>query len=186
MTRDALQRSGAVPWRRWVAGLALGLCGAVSAGAAEESVTLYQWTDSEGIFRYTPDFDRIPRYARPSAVEIRPGEAPPSKAPVYFEPDPRSPVVAVPQQPPETPPAGAAARAPAQGSGASSDLDARIGELKAQIAEDEEALKQLISSPGADADTEVSPELREIAARLPQLQAELASLQQRRAGTGGP
>jgi uncharacterized coiled-coil protein SlyX len=186
MTRDTLQRSGATRWRRWVAGLALALCGTAPAGAAEETVTLYQWTDSDGIYRYTPEFDRIPRYARPTAVEIRPGEGPPPQTPIYFEPDPRSPVVAIPQQSPETARASAAPGTPAQGSGASNEFDTRIRELETQIAEDEEALKELISSPGSDADTEVSPELREIAARLPRLQAELASLQQRRARTGGP
>jgi len=186
MKRDTLQRSGATRWRRWVAGLALALFGAAGGGAAEETATLYQWTDSDGVYRYTPEFDRIPGYARQTAVEIRPGPAPPSKTPIYFDPDPRSPVVAVPRQSPETASASAAPGAPAQGSGASSEFDTRIRELEARIAEDEEALKQLISSPGADADTEVSPELREIAARLPRLQAELASLQQRRARTGGP
>jgi uncharacterized coiled-coil protein SlyX len=119
-------------------------------------------------------------------VEIRPGAAPPPQTPVYFDPDPRSPVVAIPGESPKTPTASAEPGAPAQGSGGAGDLDARIRELEARIAEDEEALKQLISTPGTDADTEVSPELREIAARLPQLQAELASLQQRRTRTGGP
>jgi uncharacterized coiled-coil protein SlyX len=164
----------------------LALCGAAPAGAAEETVTLYQWTDSDGVYRYTPEFDRIPGYARNTAVEIRPGAGPPPKTPVYFEPDPRSPVVAIPGDSPKTATASAEPGAPAQGSGAASELDGRIRELEAQIAEDEEALKQLISAPGADADTEVSPELREIAARLPRLQAELASLQQRRTRSGGP
>ena len=76
--------------------------------------------------------------------------------------------------------------APAQGSGTASDLDARIRELEAGIAEDEEALKQRISASGSDADSAVSPELREIAARLPRLRAELASLRKRRARSGGP
>jgi hypothetical protein len=173
-------------WRGWATTLALALCGAAAAGAAEEPVTLYQWQDSDGVYRYTPRLDRIPRYARDSAVEIRPGAAPPSNAPVYFDPDPRAAVVAIPSQSADTATAGAAPGTPAQDSGASSDLGARIRELEAQIAEDEETLKQLISAAGADADTEVSPELREIAARLPQLQAELASLRQRRARTDGP
>lgn len=181
MTRDTLRRSRAARWRSGAAALALALCGTAPAGAAEETFTLYQWTDSDGIYRYTPDFDRIPGYARHTVVEIQPGSEPPSTTPVYFDPDPRSPVVAIPHQSPETPPAGAA-----PGSGASSEFDTRIRELEARIAEYEEALKELISAPGADADTEVSPELREIAARLPRLQAELASLQKRRARTGGP
>jgi hypothetical protein len=186
MMRDTLQSGRAARWRGWATALAVALCGAAPAGAAEETVTLYQWTDSDGVYRYTPEFDRIPGYARNTAVEIRPGAAPPPKTPVYFEPDPRSPVVAIPGESPKTATASAEPGAPAQGSGAASELDGRIRELEAQIAEDEEALKQLISAPGADADTEVSPELREIAARLPRLQAELASLQQRRTRSGGP
>jgi hypothetical protein len=186
MTRDTFQSGRAAGWRGWATALALALCGAAPASAAEETATLYQWEDSNGVYRYTPEFDRIPGYARHTAVEIRPGAAPPSKTPVYFDPDPRAPVVAIPSQSPETATASAAPGTPAQDSGASSDLGARIRELEARIAEDEEALKQLISAPGADADTEVSPELREIAARLPRLQAELASLRQRRARSGGP
>ena len=186
MMRDTLQSGRTARWRGWATALALAVCGVAPAGAAEETVTLYQWTDSEGVYRYTPEFDRIPGYARDTAVEIRPGEGPPPQTPVYFDPDPRSPVVAIPSQSADAATPSAAPGTPAQDSGASSDLGARIRELEAQIAEDEEALKQLISTPGTDADTEVSPELREIAARLPQLQAELASLQQRRTRTGGP
>jgi hypothetical protein len=119
-------------------------------------------------------------------VEIRPGAGPPPQTPVYFDPDPRSPVVAIPNQPPGTATAGAAPGTPAQGSGASSEIEARIRDLEARIAEDEEALKERISAPGSDADTAASPELREIAARLPRLQAELASLREGRARSGGP
>jgi len=188
MTRDTLQsdRGRAARWCGWATALALVLCGVAPGGAAEETVKLYQWKDSDGVYRYTPELDRIPRYARDTVVEIRPGAAPPPQTPVYFDPDPRSPVVAVPGDSPKATTAATAPGGPAPGSGAADDLDARIRELEAEIGRDEEALKQLISAPGADADTEVSPELREIAARLPRLQAELASLQERRARRGGP
>jgi hypothetical protein len=108
---------------------------------------------------------------------------------VYFEPDPREPAVAVPGQPPEatsgsatpaTPPAAATTTGTPGGDAQ------RIRELEARIAADEEALKQLIGAPGEEADVTVSPELREIAARLPRLQAELASLRQRPTGSNGP
>lgn len=52
----------------------------------------------------------------------------------------------------------------------------RKAELEAQILRDEEALKTLISSAAADAG-EPSDELREIARRLPELQAELRALE---------
>ena len=44
--------------------------GAVSAPAdaetAESPLTIYQWTDHNGSYRYTPEYSRVPRYARDS------------------------------------------------------------------------------------------------------------------------
>jgi hypothetical protein len=184
MSRKPLSRPRSARFRRWAAVLVFAVCGAAAAGAAEETTTLYQWTDSSGAYRYTPIFDRIPGYARESAVMIQPGAEPPPQTPVYFEPDPRAAVVAVPAEPAE--PAGAASAGGAAVPQASvggwvGEYDVRIRELEDEIAEHEEALKQLISAPGTDADVEVSPELREIARRLPRLQAELASLRRGRA-----
>jgi uncharacterized coiled-coil protein SlyX len=169
-------------WRIWAAASTLALW-VFPAAAADETVTLYQWTDAKGVTRYTPDLDRIPAYARASAVAIQPGAAPEPTTPQYFEPDPRAPSVAVPGEPPAT--VRGAAPAPAATVPASG-REQRIRELEARIAEDEEALKQLISAPGEQADVAVSPELREIAARLPRLQAELASLQQQSAAPHEP
>jgi uncharacterized small protein (DUF1192 family) len=61
------------------------------------------------------------------------------------------------------------------------DLDARIGELEARIAADEEALKVLISDPARAGTLRGSPEVRAIGERLPALQAELAALRAQRA-----
>lgn len=63
------------------------------------------------------------------------------------------------------------------------DLDARIRSLESAIARDEERLKDMISdsNPSAVPDLQGSPELREIARRLPGLQAELAELKRERA-----
>ncbi len=63
------------------------------------------------------------------------------------------------------------------------DLDARIAALERQIAGDEESLKTLLSevpAPGAP-ELATRPEFREIALRLPKLQAELRTLQDQRA-----
>jgi hypothetical protein len=63
------------------------------------------------------------------------------------------------------------------------DLDARIAALERQIAGDEESLKALLSevpAPGAP-ELATRPEFREIALRLPKLQAELRTLQDQRA-----
>lgn len=79
-------------------------------------------------------------------------------------------------------PSGAAAL---PGGAGSASLDARIAELEAAIARDERALKDLISEApmdGGDALVD-SPELREIARRLPALQEDLRALRERRDGT---
>ncbi len=189
MPHTPLSRHRSTRSRRWAAVLVFAVCGAIPATvpAAEEAATLYQWTDSSGAYRYTPSFGRIPGYARESVVTIQPGAKPQPQTPVYFEPDPRAAVVAVPAQPAGAASAGGTAVPKAQGGGWGDEYDARIRELEAEIAEHEEALKQLISAPGTDADVEVSPELREIARRLPRLQAELASLQRGRASAhSGP
>jgi hypothetical protein len=159
---------------------------AVSAPADAEStenpLTIYQWTDHDGNYRYPPERSRVPRYARDSIVTIQAGEAPPSKTPVYFNPDPKAAVITVP-----SPTAGPSEpyRPPASGD-QWTEYDARVRKVESLIAEYEEALKAMVSAPGSDADTEVSPELREIARRLPQLQAELAALRRGRSDTSGP
>jgi hypothetical protein len=181
MTCVSLPSSCAARWCAFATAVALALACATAAGAAEETVVLYQWTDSKGVYRYTPDYDRIPASARHTVLTIQAGEGPPQETPIYFNPDPRSPVVAVPQPEPVT---GTASAAPS--GNPYDEYDDRIRELEARIAEYEEALKVLILAEGSDADTEVSPELREIAARLPRLVAELASLERGRARAGGP
>jgi hypothetical protein len=173
-----------------VAGCVLGwsvfgvVFGSAQAEDAEDPITVYQWTDRNGSFRYTPDRSRVPNYARDSIVTIQAGEAPPSEAPVYFNPDPRAAVITVPSPSPKAGP-NEPYRPPASGD-QWTEYDARIREVESLIAEYEEALKVMVSTPEPDADTEVSPELREIARRLPQLQAELAALHRGRSDTSGP
>jgi hypothetical protein len=151
---------------------------------AEPPITIYQWTDHNGSYRYTPEMSRVPRYARDSIVTIQAGEAPPSQAPVYFNPDPRAEVITVPSPSPKAGP-NEPYQPPASGD-QWSEYDARMREVESLIAEYEEALKVMVSAPDSDADTHVSPELREIARRLPQLQAELAALHRGRSDTSGP
>jgi hypothetical protein len=64
----------------------------------------------------------------------------------------------------------------------------REQQLAAAIAADQEALKALISAPAVPGEPPLtdSPQLREIARRLPELQAELAALRERRAPSAGP
>jgi len=63
------------------------------------------------------------------------------------------------------------------------ELDARIASLERQIAGDEESLKAQISALPAPGTPDLAdrPEFREIALRLPKLQAELRTLQDQRA-----
>ncbi len=131
----------------------------------------------------------------PRSVDSAPG--PPAArqpAPAVAEPRPApvaavraEPAVAAPTAPPGPPefqgevvvefPA-AELPAPAAGPPAplAPDRAARRAELLAAIAHDEEALKDHVSS-GSDTQLAASPELREIAERLPALQAELRALE---------
>jgi hypothetical protein len=177
--RTSLRRLG-------LAGCVLLTLGAsVAVGDSTEApLTVYQWTDANGIYRYTPDLGNVPRFARESVVTIQAGEAPPSTDPVYFKPDPKAPVITVPSPSPEGD-ASSRYRPPATGD-QWGEYDARIREVETRIAEYEEALKTMVSDPDAGSDTEVTPELREIAQRLPQLQAELAALYRGRSDPDAP
>jgi hypothetical protein len=114
----------------------------------------------------------------PSAEPARP--TPPAAAP---PPSGSAPATAsAPERPsaplataarPASPPAVAGPSAPRA---LSPEREARRAELAAEIARDEETLKAHVSSSG-DASIVDSPELREIAERLPALQAELRALE---------
>jgi hypothetical protein len=101
---------------------------------------------------------------------------PPQQAPSEVQP---TPVAAHPGDD-DSKPASVAAAEPRSNP---ADLDARIAALERQIAGDEESLKALLSevpAPGAP-ELATRPEFREIALRLPKLQAELRTLQEQRA-----
>jgi hypothetical protein len=102
---------------------------------------------------------------------------------------PVAPVPPVPQAPP-APAAAPAETLAANAAEASSpplpsDLDARIAALEARVAADEETLKQMISDPAAVDGLRDSDSLREIAGRLPGLQADLEDLRRQRAQRDG-
>lgn len=68
-------------------------------------------------------------------------------------------------------------------------IDARIRQIETAIARDEKALKAWVARQGDEDGTEAflaSPELREIASRLPRLQSELRNLRQQRAALESP
>lgn len=143
---------------------------------ADEGGTIYQWTDSNGVTRYTPNLDKVPRGARDTVLTIQSGEEGPTNEPIYFEPDPRASEVAVPEPVTET------ASSPVVVSPLVSEPTDRGDEIRAlesEIAQIEDQLKAYISEPGGTPGPDIPPELREIAARLPELQGELARLQRR-------
>ena len=67
---------------------AVALAAALLGPAAWAEV--WQWTDSEGVVRYTPNPDRVPESQRGSLIRVEPGmEMPapsPSKPPVMYAP----------------------------------------------------------------------------------------------------
>jgi hypothetical protein len=176
--------------------LALALCLAAQNSRAD----VYRWVDELGVTHYTTDPETIPRRHRDSAHAIvaRPTRRPgprisnaPSKAaaPLPSAPAPISPE---PSSPEPTSPEPAAARAtppaptgppvfpgppltPALAPG--DPRGAELADLEARIATDRETLRQLISTKRWDsAELASDPGVREIAERLPRLQAELEAL----------
>jgi len=154
---------------------------------ADEGGTIYQWTDANGVTRYTPSLDRVPSGARETVLTIQSGAEEPSNEPIYFEPDPRASEVAVPE------PALEAAGSPVlvtplepDPEPEPGDREAKVRALEAEIAQIEDQLKEYISEPGAAPGPDIPPELRDIAARLPELQGELARLQRRPAPAETP
>jgi hypothetical protein len=112
------------------------------------------------------------------ALPVGPGAEPgaPASGPVPPAPELPAPEPPSPELPAvAAPPAAAQPQAEAQPQ-SDAELRARREELGARIAADEERLKELVSRAGGDPSLETSPELREIAQRLPLLQAELNAL----------
>jgi hypothetical protein len=104
--------------------------------------------------------------------------------------DPAQPVTGVEPGPVDAtgPGRGADAKSVEVAPPSPTELDARIREVEAAIARDQEALKILIAEDPAEGSDplEQSQQLRAIAHRLPGLQAELRSLQAQRAARAAP
>jgi hypothetical protein len=165
-------------------GFALSAALSSAAIAAEESETeLYRWLDRHGVVRYTTDLGRIPNSRRSTVVRVVPHTVPTSTTSVA-PPAPSAPLpglVPAADADPFMPPGQVSNVAPQASVPATSswpELDARIAELEMLVAQDEEAIKQMISTPqtGDHDDLIDSEELREIGARLPVLQGELEEL----------
>jgi hypothetical protein len=158
----------------------------VAIGARQGESELYRWLDRHGVVRYTPDLSRIPNARRSTAVRVVPPSLPTTTTRVA----PAAPVVGADpfNAPGQVPTVDTQNLAPDAALGGSSwpELDARIAELEVLVAKDEEAIKEMISRPqiGGHDGLIDSEELREIGARLPVLQGELAELKRWRDDPG--
>jgi hypothetical protein len=172
----ASHRSGASgppqPRQRRIRAALLLLCPVLGLAAACASPiqrsgygrTLYAWSDRDGVVRYTTYPRRIPVARLHTMQRVVAGRSAAENA------------------------AGLPGARAASTTGIEVDADVRaaslarrIAELEAQIARDEEALKVMISDPESASALRSSQELAEIAARLPERQAELRALRERAA-----
>jgi hypothetical protein len=181
-----------VPRRRRVPILGLLLLLGVAAacgGSSRGSARLYLWTDEEGSVRYTANRSAIPRAYRRSARSVVLGGSEDAGG-VVLATDPAQPVTGVEPDPLDAadPGRGAEAKSVEAAPPSPAELDARIRELEAAVARDQDALKVLIAEdPAEGSDSlEQSQQLRAIAHRLPGLQAELRSLRAQRAARAAP
>jgi hypothetical protein len=183
-------RAGRAP-----AALALGLVATACAGARDDGHTLYQWSDRDGVVRFTSQREEIPRRHRLDARPVEPGLTAQQNAELL--PGARtSPAVAEPGAADWT--ASAVPDAEADPFNAPeearrmrddraavdeelAEIDRRIAELEIAIARDEEAIQFLISDPEASQDLHDSEELAAIGRRMPDNQAKLKQLRERRA-----
>jgi uncharacterized coiled-coil protein SlyX len=149
-----------------------------AVGAQQSETELYRWLDRHGVVRYTTDLSRIPNARRSTVIRV----VPPSVSTATSRVAPAAPVPGADpfNAPGQVSPGDAQDLAidAAVGGGSWPELDARIAELEILVAKDEEAIKEMISTPQTGDHDELidSEELREIGARLPVLQSELAEL----------
>jgi hypothetical protein len=185
--------------RGLLAAIALTCCFAAGTAAAQDEAAaaaprpkIYKWVDENGIAHYTIDRQRIPQSLRNRADRLGSDAALPpgdGAARSYGDPfdswasDNRSVArrdvwdegVEDSYKPPPSPEELLAMEAER------GEIDQRIAELESVIAEDEDALKSMISDINVKPlDREDDPEFRSIAMRLPQRLAELRSLRDRR------
>lgn len=177
--------------------LACGLAGA--SGARADAALIYRWTDEQGIAHYTAHLDRVPRAVRGSVQAVSATPATTNADDSWAATDARGPA-------PRTfdeGPLGSGARAASGTTGAAAEarrtasaepapsgasardvsaLDERIAALQREVDRDQDAIRVLLSETPAAGATALHerPEMREIAQRLPRLQADLRALREQR------
>ncbi len=144
---------------RWLAaiapGLATGLVAGLLALPLTASAKVYKWVDENGVTHYTLERQDIPPQLRQRLRPIAPSALPPPGPPA-----PGAPVATVPST--------TALPRP--------DHSQEILSLEEQIEADRETLKDLISRQRDAIEFAEDPAVREIAERLPRLQAQLEQL----------
>ncbi len=196
--------------------LAVALLAVPAAAASADGPVVYKWVDADGIPHFTTHLDRVPSEVREKVREAATATSPPSAEPGTQPQPTAPDVAAGPPPAGEpAPPAGepretgrpsqdaapatpvgtpAAPNASAGGEMAAAAptgpeaLDARIAALEQEISRDQSALENFLSEeqkPGAPLLPD-RPPFREIAHRLPKLQAELARLKEERAHQATP
>jgi hypothetical protein len=155
---------------RWLAPLAGLLIALLLPAPGSAQTRVYKWVDDDGQAHYTLERSEIPPSLR---QRLRPGVVVPTGG---EEPAGRDEIERTALE--EIRPAfGAAASVGSALPEPPSAAADEISELEAQIRRDREALKDLVSRQGlASAEFTNDPRVREIAERLPRLQAELEAL----------
>jgi hypothetical protein len=166
------------------------------ARARDDGRSLYQWRDGDGVVRFTSQRERIPRGRRLGARRVEPGLTAEQNAELL--PGARTSAsvaeeeaaaawvaTAVPDADADPFNAPEEARRVRDDRAAIdeelAELDRRIAELEIAIARDQEAIQFLISDPEASQDLHGSEELAAIGQRMPESQAKLKELRERRA-----
>lgn len=164
---------------------------AVAAEAEENAPTIFKWVDEHGIAHYTTDRDKIPRAIRNRIQRVAP--APVSAPPPALVGPPPEQIGG--QDAPEAWAIGNAERRlsrdefreqndglEAEDVAELSSLDGEISDLENEIAAGEERLLALLGTTPGASENELAddPEFRDIAERLPAMQADLEALRVRR------
>jgi len=175
--------------------MALGVVVVACASTPDDGRTLYQWSDRDGIVRFTSHREQIPRGRRLGAHAVEPGLTAEQNSELL--PGARtSPTIAEKKAAAEAstilPDADADPfNAPEEARSVRdyraaideelAEIDQRIVELEIEIARDQEAIQFLISDPEASQDLHGSEELAAIGKRMPERQSKLRALRERRA-----
>jgi len=152
---------------RWLALALIALTHAALAEEANAPPRIYRWVDDNGVAHYTTDLERVPEELRDQPLRSESVSASaPASADAWLRQE-RIPEAPLAQAPPSSSAEGDRLGA----------LNARIAELAAAIAADEELLKGELVDTNAASSNEA---LKQVAERMPARIAELQKLEAER------